>query len=306
MRILHGLTSVPSEGPAAVVALGVFDGIHLGHREILARAVSRAHRLGVEALACTFDPHPSEVLQPGRVPLPITTLAERLDLIAGIGIEATVILPFTRELAAIEPEVFVKDVLVDRLRAREVVVGFNHRFGRRARGDPRLLETLGESLGFAVDVVPPLIIDGEPVSSTVVRSALQEGDLERATRFLGRSYTVCGDVVRGAGRGRTLGFPTANLRTDRPLLVPTGVYACRAEFGGGVYAAVVNIGVRPTFPGQDFAVEAYLFDFSGDLYDRPLCLSFHRRLREERRFPSVDALKAQIAEDATLARRCLR
>ena len=306
MRILHGLTSVPPDAPASVVALGVFDGIHLGHQEILTRAVSQARRLGVEAVACTFDPHPSEVLQPGRVPLPITTLAERLDLIAGIGIDATVILPFTRETAAIEPEAFVKDVLVDRLRAREVVVGFNHRFGRRARGDPRLLEALGQQLGFGVDVVPPLVIDGEPVSSTEVRNALQEGDIERATRFLGRPYTVCGEVVRGAGRGRTLGFPTANLRTDRPLLVPTGVYACRATCDGAVYPAVVNIGVRPTFPGQDFAVEAYLFDFSGDLYDRPLCLSFHRRLREERRFPSVDALKAQIAEDAALARRCLR
>jgi riboflavin kinase/FMN adenylyltransferase len=306
MRIVRGLTSVPPDAPTAVVALGVFDGIHVGHREILVRAVRRARVLGLEALACTFDPHPMEVLQPDRVPPPpITTLAERIDLIAEIGLDATVVLPFTRELAVVEPEVFVKDVLLARLHAREVVVGFNHRFGRGARGDPRLLEALGQRLGFAVDIVPPLAIDGEPVSSTGVRAMLQQGDIERAARFLGRPYSVCGDVVRGAGRGRTLGFPTANVRTERPLLVPTGVYACRARWGGRVYPAVVNIGIRPTFANQDFAVEAYLLDFSGDLYDKPLCLSFHRRLREERRFPAVEALKEQIAQDVLSARECL-
>jgi riboflavin kinase/FMN adenylyltransferase len=305
MRIVRGLTSVPPDAPTAVVALGVFDGIHVGHREILMRAVRRARVLGLEALACTFDPHPMEVLQPDRVPPPITTLAERIDLIAEIGLDATVVLPFTRELAGVEPEVFVKDVLLARLHAREVVVGFNHRFGRGARGDPRLLEALGQRLGFAVDIVPPLAIDGEPVSSTGVRAALQQGDIERAARFLGRPYSVCGDVVRGAGRGRTLGFPTANVRTERALLVPTGVYACRARWAGKVYPAVVNIGIRPTFANQDFAVEAYLLDFSGDLYDKPLCLSFHRRLREERRFPAVEALKEQIAQDVLSARECL-
>jgi|SRR5215470_19914755 len=306
MRIIRGLTSLPPDPPAAVVALGVFDGIHLGHREILTRAVGRARDLGLEAVACTFEPHPMEVLQPDRVPLPITTLGERLDLIAAVGIDTTVILPFTREMASIEPESFVKGVLVDRLRAREIVVGDSHRFGRGARGDPRLLLSLGEQLGFEVDVVPALSVDGAPVSSTEVRAALQEGDVERAARLLGRPYTVCGDVVRGAGRGRTLGFPTANLRTDRPLLVPTGVYACHATVEGMVYPTVVNIGVRPTFPGQAFAVEAYLLDFSGDLYGNVLCLGFERRLRGERRFPSVDALKAQIAEDVALARRRIR
>lgn len=305
MRIVRGLTSFPPDAPGRVVALGVFDGIHLAHQEILARAVQRARVLGVEALACTFDPHPMEVLQPDRAPVPILTLAERLDLIAAAGIDATVVLAFTRELAALEPEAFVRDVLLDRLHAREVVVGFNHRFGRGARGDARMLGALGARLGFGVDVVPSLAIEGEPVSSTEVRVALQRGDVERAARFLGRPYAVCGQVVRGAGRGRTLGFPTANLKTDRPPLVPAGVYACRALSGGMVNPAVVNVGMRPTFENQGFAVEAYLIDFSGDLYDRPLCLAFHRRLREERRFPRVEALKEQIARDVALARACL-
>lgn len=305
MRIVRGLTSFPPDAPAGVVALGVFDGLHLAHQEILARAVQHARALGVEALACTFDPHPMEVLQPDRAPLPILTLAERLDLIAAVGIDATVVLAFTRELAGLEPEAFVRDVLLDRLHAREVVIGFNHRFGRGARGDARLLGALGQRLGFGVDVVPPLAIEGELVSSTEVRAALQRGDVERAARFLGRPYAVCGEVVRGAGRGRTLGYPTANLKTDRPLLVPGGVYACRAAWDGTVNPAVVNVGIRPTFENQSFAIEAYLIDFSGDLYARPLCLSFHRRLRDERRFSGVDALKEQIASDVALARACL-
>ena len=156
-----------------------------------------------------------------------------------------------------------------------------------------------------MDVVPPRTLDGGPVSSTEVRASLQRGDVERAARFLGRPYGVCGEVVPGAKRGRTLGFPTANVKTERPLLVPGGVYACRAEVGGVEHPAVANIGTRPTFENQDFAVEVYLIDFSGDLYGRRLCLAFHRMLREERRFAGVDALKEQIARDVALARSCL-
>jgi riboflavin kinase / FMN adenylyltransferase len=305
MRILHGLTAVPADTPAAVVALGVFDGIHLGHREILTRAVSRARRSGLTSVACTFDRHPMEILRPERAPLPITTLEERLALMAATGLDTTLVLPFTRELAAVEPEAFVRDVLSQRLHARAVVVGTDHRFGRGARGDARLLEMLGSQLGFAVEVVVPLEIDGAPVSSTEIRGALGRGDVERAARLLGRPYSACGEVVRGAGRGRTLGFPTANLKTDRPLLIPTGVYACRARFGQDVHRAMVNVGHRPTFEGQDYAIEAYLLDFTGDMYDHALCLDFHRRVRDEQKFASVEALREQIARDVELARTSL-
>jgi riboflavin kinase/FMN adenylyltransferase len=303
MRILHGLTSVLADAPASVVALGVFDGIHLGHQEILTRAVTRARRDGLAAVACTFDRHPMEILKPERAPLPITTLDERLALMAATGLDTTLVLAFTRDLANVEPEAFVRDVLVERLHGKAVVVGTDHRFGRGARGDARLLETLGLQLGFDVEVVQPLQIDGAPVSSTEIRTALGRGDVERAARLLGRPYSACGEVVRGAGRGRTLGFPTANLRTDRPLLIPTGVYACRARCGEGVYRAMVNVGNRPTFEGQTYAIEAYLLDFTGDIYDRPLCLEFHRRVRDEQKFASVEALKEQIARDVELARR---
>jgi riboflavin kinase/FMN adenylyltransferase len=305
MRIVRGLPSVPPERRPSAVALGVFDGVHLGHRAILGAAVAHGRAADAPALACTFEPNPLEVLQPERAPLPITTLDERLELIAACGVDGTVVLTFTRELAAVEPEAFVKDVLVERLVARQVVVGFNHRFGRAARGDAALLRELGARMGFTVDVIAPLKVDGAPVSSTAIRAALGRGDLDAAARMLGRPYTLPGTVVAGAGRGRTLGFPTANVAPARPVLVAPGVYACTLEVAGESRRAVVNVGVRPTFGEATLAVEAYLLDFSGDLYGQTVRLVFVSRVREERRFPSVDALRAQIAEDVETARRRL-
>jgi riboflavin kinase / FMN adenylyltransferase len=305
MQIVRGLESYPSDGPAAAVALGVFDGVHLGHRAILDAAVAAAHRASLRPVACTFDPHPMEILQPRRAPLAITTLDERLALIAATGVEAAVVLRFTPELAAVEPEAFVKDVLLGRLRAHEVVVGFNHRFGRGARGDPELLRALGDRLGFVATIVSPLNIDGVAVSSAAVRAALGQGDAVTAARFLGRPYSVSGEVGPGVGRGKTLGFPTANLRVDQALLVPTGVYACRADLGDTPYRAVTNVGVRPTFGDSVLAVEVHILDFTGDIYGRQMSLAFVARLREERRFESVDALTAQIRRDVAAARNCL-
>jgi riboflavin kinase/FMN adenylyltransferase len=302
MRIVRGLESYPPDGAPSAVALGVFDGVHLAHRAILGAAVSRARDLGVQALACTFDPHPMEVLQPGRAPVVLTTIPERLDLMAETGLDGAVVIAFTRDLAAMEPEAFVKDVLVERLKAREVVVGFNHRFGRGARGDAALLERLGGRLGLRAHVVPPLQIDGVPVSSTEVRMALQRGDIAMATRFLGRPYSVGGTVVHGAGRGRTLGFPTANVQPDRPVLVPAGVYGCDMLLDGAALHAVVNIGVRPTFGEATTTVEAHVLDFSADMYGRHVRLGFRSRLRPERKFATVDELRAQIAEDIKEAR----
>ena len=304
MWIVRGLGSYPPDAAPSVVALGTFDGVHLGHRAILGTAVDRARALGVPAVACTFDPHPMEVLQPGRAPLPITTLDERLALIADTGIAGTLVIAFTPEIAAMEPEAFVHDVVVSRLRAREVVVGFNHTFGRGARGNAELLGTLGQRLGFRTHVVPPYAVAGTAVSSTAIRAALAAGDVERAATLLGRPYTVIGDVVRGAGRGRGLGFPTANVRPARPAVVKAGVYACRVELvdGGSAHDAVVNVGVRPTFGETELAIEAHVLDFEGDLYGHRLRVGFLRRIREERRFPSVEALRAQIGDDVRAAR----
>jgi riboflavin kinase / FMN adenylyltransferase len=302
MRIVRGLASAPPDAGPSAVALGTFDGVHLGHRAILGTALARARAVGVEAVACTFDPHPMEVLQPDRAPLPIMPLEERLQLIGDLGVDAVVVLPFTRELAAIEPEAFVKDVLLSRLHAREIVVGYNHRFGRGARGDARLLEELAGRLGFLAHVVPPMTVDGAAVSSTEIRAALQRGDVSAAARWLGRPYGIAGMVTSGAGRGRTLGFPTANIAPDRTLLVARGVYRGQVMVEGASHTAVVNVGVRPTFGETALAVEAHLLDFTGDLYGRTVRLDFLDRLRDEMRFGSVEDLKAQVARDIAAAR----
>jgi riboflavin kinase/FMN adenylyltransferase len=306
MQIVRGLESVPPDARPSVVALGTFDGVHLGHRAILGTAVTRARAAGRQALACTFEQHPAEILNPARAPKSISTVDERLELIAETGVDGVVVLSFTPALAAVEPEAFVKDVLLGRLRAHEIVVGFNHRFGRGARGDARLLQEMAGRLGFQAHVVPPLTVDGVAVSSSEVRTALQRGDVAAAAKFLGRPYWIGGTVTSGHGRGRTIGFPTANVAPDRDLLIPKGVYGCFAHVEGVAHPAVVNVGVRPTFAETTLAIEAHLLDFTGDLYNRRMRLDFILHLREEMRFPSVDDLKAQIARDAAAAREGLR
>jgi riboflavin kinase/FMN adenylyltransferase len=305
MRTVRGLESYPPDVGPSVVALGAFDGIHLGHRAILGTAVARGQAQGARVVACTFDRHPMDVLNPARAPVPLATLDERLRLIAETGVDLTLVLAFTAELAGVEPEAFVKDVVVGRLHAHEVVVGYNHTFGRGARGDAALLCAMGGPIGLVTHVVPALLVDGVPVSSSEIRAVLRDGDVSRAARYLGRPYSIAGTVTRGAGRGRTLGFPTANLDPERPLLVPTGVYACRAEIDGASHRAVVNVGVRPTFGENALAIEAFLMDVTADLYGRPLQLHFMARLRGEQKFGSVDELRAQIARDVEAARRQL-
>ncbi len=324
MRIIQGLQSYPPDAPASVVALGAFDGVHLAHQKILDVAAGRARELHADAIVCTFDPHPLRVLRPPQAPEPIATLAERLELIAARGIDAAVIIPFTPELSRVEPEVFVVEVLRGTLHAREVVVGFNHTFGRGARGDARLLESVAARLGFVARILPPLTVGGVTVSSSAIRDALRAGDVVAARRFLGRPYTIRGVVVRGAGRGRQLGFPTANLEPNRPLLVARGVYAGYAEVGAagdpaagsdltvaaaaggdapagagaaGAFKTVVNVGFRPTFGEGRLWVEAYLIEFSGDLYGRTVVISLLERIRDERKFADAEALRDQVHAD---------
>ena len=305
MRTIHGLDRYPADAPPSVVAQGTFDGIHLGHQAVIRLAVERARARGLQAVALTFDPLPAAVLRPGEAPPPILSLDERLELIGALGPDLALVIPFTLEFSRVEAAAFVTDVLAGLVKAREVVVGFNHTFGQGARGTPELLATLAGPLGIRVHVVPALTVGGVVVSSSSLREALRQGDVERAASLLGRPYALRGRVTRGAMRGRTLGFPTANLLLEHPLPLATGVYAARAEWDGGSGPAVVNVGVRPTFGESTPIVEAYLLDVKVDLYDRPLALAFVARIRDEMRFPSVDALKARIAEDVAAARRLL-
>lgn len=289
-----------------MAALGAFDGIHLAHAKILDTAVERARAIGAFSVACTFDPHPTAVLRPERAPAPIGTLEENLARIAERGLDATLVIPFTVDFSRMEAERFVDEVLAKTLGAREVVVGFNHTFGRGARGTAALLRDLGARSGFVTHVLPPLQVKGLTVSSSAIREALRDGDVDLARDFLGRPYSVTGTVQRGAGRGRTLGFPTANLRPDRPLVLAAGVYAARVRWDGRQADAVVNLGYRPTFEEAQYWVEAHLFDFAEDLYGQTLTLDFLCRIRAEMKFAGVEALKAQVQADMVEARRLLR
>ncbi|MEM1054890.1 MAG: bifunctional riboflavin kinase/FAD synthetase [Bacteroidota bacterium] len=286
--------------PRSVLTTGTFDGVHLGHQAILTYLVERAARIGGVPTLVTFDPHPREVIAGVRVPL-LSTMSERADLVEALGIQRVVVLPFTRDLSNLEPEDYVADVLLGQIGMKEIVIGYDHRFGRKARGDRDLLDRLGASLGFSVDVIPEQIEAGVTVSSTEVRQRLAAGEVERAAALLGRPYRFSGTVVRGDGRGRTIGFPTANVQPEHPrTLIPgVGVYAVRARIGSdGWRDGMMNVGRRPTFEA-DGAVKAevHLFEIDADLYGRTLTVEVIARIREERRFDGPDSLVAQLRED---------
>ncbi len=305
MQIVRGLGQYPADAPPTVVAQGTFDGLHLGHQAVIRTAVERARALAVRAIALTFDPMPIAVLRPAEAPPEILPLEERLDRIAALGADVALVIPFTPEFSQVGAADFVRDVLARLLRAREVVVGFNHTFGRGAAGTVAVLAELAAPLGIRVHVVPPLTVAGVVVSSSAVRDALRQGAVERAASLLGRPYTIRGPVARGAERGRRLGFPTANLVPPAPLLLATGVYAGWAGWDTESAPAVINVGVRPTFGESRPTVEAHLLDVRVELYDRLLTIGFLSRIRDEMKFPSVDALRTRIAEDVQIARRLL-
>jgi riboflavin kinase / FMN adenylyltransferase len=288
------------EPTSSVVTIGNFDGVHRGHRTLLHRTVDAGLARGVRTIAVTFEPHPAAVLRPGSEPPRLTSKEERAELLLDAGIDLVVLLPFTRELAALEPEEFIDHVLADRLRACRVVVGTNFRFGRGATGDVAVLVEHGEEQGFDVEAVAVRDLHGVAISSTSIREALRRGDLRWATEALGRPYQLRGEVVRGDGRGRSIGIPTANLEVPAGRLVPpNGVYAGHASAGGQRWRCVTNVGVRPTFDVGDVpTVETHLMDgVDVDLYGEVLTVSFEHHLRGEQRFDSVEELVARIHAD---------
>lgn len=295
-----------------MVTIGVFDGVHRGHQEIIGHTVKRARDLGLQSVVVTFDPHPAEVVRPGSHPAVLTEPARKAELIESLGADALCVQPFTQEFSRLSAEGFVHDVLVEHLHAAVVVEGENFRFGHRAVGDMAMLERLGRTFGFAVEVAPLVMTDGRPYSSTYIRSCVAAGDVGEAAAALGRPHRLEGVVVRGDGRGHELGFPTANLLCSRYAAVPAdGVYAAwlvrrpHRPPSERVMAAV-SIGTNPTFSGQERRVEAFVLDFDGDLYGERLALDFVTRLREMRRYESIDPLLAQIDQDVADTRAVLR
>jgi riboflavin kinase/FMN adenylyltransferase len=295
---------------ATAVAIGNFDGVHLGHRALIARALSEAAAMDGEAVVLTFEPHPTRVLAPERCPPRITGADRRLELFAALSVDGVIVQGFDRAFASMSPELFSREVLLG-LRAKVVIVGENFHFGKDRAGDGHALRSFGESLGFRTEVLGAVLDErGAMISSSKIRAALAEGELDRVRAMLGREFDFDGRVVLGDQRGRTLGFPTANVRTDVEALPRDGVYAVRAcVVGDGAACSasmdgVMNIGVRPTFSAGR-SIEVHLFDRDVDLYGRLLRVTCVARLRDERKFDGIDALRAQIAQDARDARAAL-
>jgi riboflavin kinase / FMN adenylyltransferase len=293
----------PGRMSDSVVAVGTFDGVHEGHVAVLNRVRERAIARSVPSVAITFDPHPLCVIAPERAPHVLTSLAEKAWRVSRLDVDVLGVVHFTPEVRELDPATFVERYLVDMLGVQEIVVGYDHGFGKDRSGDLDTIQRLGTRFGFDVVREPPTIQEGGPVSSTRIRSCVTAGDFEGARRLLGGGYPVSGCVVSGDGRGRQLGFPTANVVSDEPgkLMPPEGVYAAWA-FVPQRHLAVVNLGNRPTFDGQSVSLEAHLIDFDGDLYDRTVIIEFERRIRGERRFEGPQALVDQIQRDCSDAR----
>jgi riboflavin kinase / FMN adenylyltransferase len=303
MEVFVGIDSIPRTLINPVLTIGNFDGVHRGHQSLFERVKDWASRLNGEAVVVTFDPHPLRVIRPGNGPVFITPHERKLQLIAASGIDVTVVVPFDRQFAQISATKFVTDLLVGKLGARAIVVGYDYRFGRGREGDITFLKNMGSELGFEVEAVSAIEIDGTMVSSTMIRQCIQAGELAEACRLLGRPYEISGTVVRGRNRGgRLLGFPTANIRIQEQAPPRRGVYVVEAAVGGRVYGGAANLGVNPTFGETELSLEVHLFDFDEIIYDQTITVRFLERLRDETRFAGVEELIVQIRKDCEKAK----
>lgn len=301
-------SGLPPHVEGTVVTVGTFDGVHRGHRDVVERLVARSHTLKIPSVLVTFEPHPLEIVNPAAAPLLLTTYYEKIEVLAETGLDYVAVLPFTPELAKCAAEDFVELVLRRRFRLRELLIGYDHGFGRQRAGNVDVLRMLGERDGFRVEVVDPVATpDGHSVSSTSIRRAIAGGDLERASTGLGRLYSVSGRVVEGSQRGRTIGFPTLNLGPPPPrkLLPPEGVYAVRVQTPVGPLGGMMNLGPRPTFGDSATSLEAHLFDTTRDFYAADIRIDFVARLRETRKFASAEQLRKQLRHDEREARNAL-
>ncbi len=309
MQILRSIDELARIPGPLFLSIGVFDGVHLGHQAVICRALEDAREAGGEAVVVTFDPHPVRILRPESAPRLLTSTRHKEILLKELGVRHLLIVPFTEAFAQTAPEQFVRELHAAANGLREICVGHTWSFGKGRAGNLELLRTLGDQLGFDEVGVPVVEVGGQIVSSTLIRAAVEAGALENAARLLGRPFSLFGTVAHGDGRGRTLGFPTANLRAHNEQFPPNGVYAVRARLVGkeAPRPGVLNIGTRPTLHGKgaDRIPELHLFDFEGDLYGSDVEVFFHHFLREEKRFASVEALKAQIGLDAAEARALL-
>jgi riboflavin kinase/FMN adenylyltransferase len=297
----------PGFGPSAVT-VGNFDGVHVGHARILQRVIGIARERGFTSVALTFDPHPTRIVAPERAPRLLTTISARLELFEQAGIDRVLVLPFTPEVARLSPEEFVRCVLVDKLKARAVVVGENFRFGHQHAGDVRVLAELGRCFGFAVEIIPPVVCRGQVVSSSLIRRWIAEGAVSRAARLLGRPFAVQGRVVHGHGVGARQTVPTLNLAPETEMIPARGVYATSTldPDSGRRWPSVTNVGFRPTFGGTELSIETFLLRPLDGPDPKRISVEFWHRIRDERKFPTPEDLRRQILRDAAAAEKFLR
>jgi riboflavin kinase/FMN adenylyltransferase len=305
MRVVRSLARARGRFTRPILTIGNFDGVHRGHQFILRQVREDADQRRVDAVALTFEPHPVAVLRPDKAPRLLMTLRDRLAALATCGVDATVVQHFDHDFAAIEAEDFIRRFLVETLDAQKLVVGHDLNFGRGRKGNVELLVDAGGRYGFAVEVIRPVLVDDMVVHSSVVRQKVADGDVETAARLLGRPHVVRGRVVRGAGRGRRIGFATANVRPRTQLVPGEGVYATRSEIEGLRVDGVTSIGHAPTFGGTDMVVESHLFTEPRDFYGLPIALEFVSRLRDQKKFSGPEALARQIADDVRRAKEIL-
>jgi len=306
--IYRSLAETPADFGPCAITIGNFDGAHMGHRRILHRVSALAREEGWKSAALTFDPHPAKLVSPASAPRLLTTLDERARMILEQGIDEILILPFTPEIAALGPEDFVREILVDKLKARAVLVGANFHFGKRAAGDAGTLEQLGERYSFETDIIVPVVWRKRVISSSEIRRAIEAGHVSLACRMLGRPYVLRGAVVPGEGRGSKQTVPTLNLDTPAEVLPKNGVYVTRTRDGAGAreWPSITNVGLRPTFDGRNRTVETYLLSPLDGPAPEKISLEFLRRVRDERKFENAEALKAQILRDVDRAQTYFR
>jgi riboflavin kinase/FMN adenylyltransferase len=306
MQIVHGLPNSINARPT-ILTIGAFDGVHRGHQHLIGSVVRRAQALGWQSAVLTFDPHPDMVIHPQRAPFYLTSIEEQADLIADLGVDLLIVLPFTTEVMHFTAQQFMQQVQ-QAIALRELWIGWDFALGRKREGNLTRLRELGQELGYSVHPVDAFTLaDGMPISSTRIREALLAGDVEAAAVLLGRHFGLRGPVMKGDQRGRKIGFPTANIQVNEQHVLPgDGVYVCRALVDGQRYGAVTNIGLRPTFDGKRRTVEAYLLDFVDDIYGETVRLELLHRLRGEQKFDGIAALIAQINTDVAAAREWLK
>ena len=306
MKVTHSAAEIKPAGRRVCLAIGFFDGVHLGHQQLIRQTISDARQYEAISLVLTFDRHPNTVVAPNRVPPLIYSLPQKLRAIEALGAEALLLIHFDEAFSRQTGEEFIRGLARELGRLQSLCVGADFVFGHKRSGNVSLLRTIGAELHFTVHGMAAVSLDGKSVSSTWIREAIQGGELDAASQMLGRAYSLAGTVLHGDGLGRQLGFPTANLDTSGLVLPPKGVYAVHVEHNSRTYRAVLNIGVRPTLkvPKPQLRVEAHLLDFSADLYGKELEITFVEKLRDERKFESVEQLREQIARDIEQAGRC--